>query len=243
MDCDSSALEDCSGNGFMKWIKEKFPHYLFLYFLNLHKKKNRTQTEGQSWLARISLSGNIHWCLHKHEWTTKKTWVHIVQYFVYSINYLFFIMFVVILLSFGCNICRDKEMFPFAGQIKEFWFWFWFWFWCILENAMHNEGGELPTSHCMENHCINSYISHHINNIQTILNKENIYLKVLEQWSIKSGDCLRISHLNRQDCVGPGEIGQKHRMRGISNMTDRTQDRHIRRSSASESMWSSAIVT
>lgn len=84
-------------------------------------------------------------------------------------------MFVVILLSFGCNICRDKEMFPFAGQIKEFWFWFWFWFWCILENAMHNEGGELPTSHCMENHCINSYISHHINNIQTILNKENIY--------------------------------------------------------------------
>lgn len=155
----------------------------------------------------------------------------------------FFIMFVVILLSFGCNICRDKEMFPFAGQIKEFWFWFWFWFWCILENAMQNEGGELPTSHCMENHCINSYISHHINNIQTILNKENIYLKVLEQWSIKSGDCLRISHLNRQDCVGPGEIGQKHRMRGISNMTDRTQDRHIRRSSASESMWSSAIVT
>lgn len=37
VDCDSSALEDRSGYGFMKWIKEKFPHCLFLYSSPLFK--------------------------------------------------------------------------------------------------------------------------------------------------------------------------------------------------------------
>ena len=37
----------------------------------------------------------------------------------YYIVYFYYCLFV-ILLSIGCNICRDKEMFTFAGQIKEF---------------------------------------------------------------------------------------------------------------------------
>ena len=98
-----------------KWTKEKCPHYLFLYslpFLNLHKKKNRTQTGGQSWLVSACLATSTDASTNNMN-EQQKTWVHIVQYYVYSISYLFFKWFFVVLLSFGC--C-GKELSPFAGQ-------------------------------------------------------------------------------------------------------------------------------